>query len=180
MFFLNQAPTAPPNKTEHEQPRRVSPHACDDSLQVGSNGSPIPFGCRDIEYLPLIGWGGAAAGVGWCGLVLWCAVSQKEKKQTKKPAGWPLSQEISNSNDGLLESCNFGSCIHWRHFDEVQMLSWYRFWKVITSISHCSFPSSLPKILQHIIAAEEVIHRYMHALTEYLFSLVSHIFKNFS
>lgn len=104
---------------------------------------------------------GTAAGVGWC-CVLWCKHESKRKK----------NMEISNSNDRLLESCNFGSCIHWCCFGEVDMLPWYKCWKAITSTSHCPFPSSLPKILQHFISTEEVIHRYMHVLTVYMFSLV--------
>jgi hypothetical protein len=80
--------------------------------------------------------------------------------------------DMFNSNDWLFKLCHFGSGIDWCYLDEVKVLPWYRFREAVTSASHSSFPTSLPKITQHIITTKSGCPCNVHALTEYLLSFI--------
>ncbi len=82
-----------------------------------------------------------------------------------------LMLDIFYSNDWFFKSCHFGSGVDWWCLDEVEVLPWYRF-RAVASASHSSFPTSLLKIMQHIITTKVVVHCNMHTLTEYLFSFI--------
>jgi hypothetical protein len=82
-----------------------------------------------------------------------------------------LMLDIFYSNDWSFKLCHFGSGIDWCCHDEVEVLPWYRFRQMVASASHSSFPTSLPKITQHIITTKVVVHGNKHAITEFLLLL---------